>query len=50
MIKAEKTIIEGRINLVDTEYRCGMDDKYFIKQISREEAIALAKSLLNLLK
>ncbi len=49
MIKAEDTILKDRINLIDTDYRCGIDDKYMVRQISKEDAIYLVRSLLAVL-
>ena len=48
MIKAEKTIYSERINLIDTDIRPGSDESY-IRQLSREDAILLTRSLLNVL-
>ena len=48
MIKAEKTIHEGKFNLVNTEIDSGLDEHY-IRQLTKEEAIALLRSLLNVL-
>jgi len=45
MIKLEKTTLENRYNLVDTEKRSN-DDDYYLKQISEEEAIYLLRSIL----
>jgi hypothetical protein len=49
MIKAEDTILKDRINLVDTDYHCGIDDRHLVRQISKEEAIYLLRSLLDVL-
>lgn len=49
MIKAEKTIIKGRIDLVDTKKKCGIDNDYLIRHISEEEAIYLFRSLSKIL-
>ncbi len=46
MIKAEKTMYPNRINLVNTEKK---GDDYYIKQLSKEEAIYLVRSLLSIL-
>jgi len=48
MIKAEKTTTRNRINLVNTEKSSG-DDAHYIRQISKEEAIYLVRSLLSIL-
>ena len=49
MIKAEDTTLKDRINLVDSDYMCGIDDRYMVRQISKQDAILLVRSLLAIL-
>ena len=48
MIKAEKTMNQGRINLIDTEIPT-YDDSHWIRQISEGEALNLVRSLIAVL-
>ena len=48
MILAKKTMYEDRINLVDTKLQ-DTNEKHYVKQMSKQEAILLLQSLLGIL-